>query len=189
MSPFVILLLIFLKIFLFFIFKKYLSKYISKYFNINSPLYWIWDNAYDGIQRKREFINCDKLSFPKKFLWGVATASHQVEGHCNNNQWYLWEKAIDENGKSRIKTGEVAGIACDHWNRYKEDIDLLKNELCCNSYRFSLEWSKIQPNKDTWDMEAINHYRDVLLYLKSQNIVPMITLHHFTNPIWYINIL
>ena len=68
----------------------------------------------------------DKLKFPDSFFWGTATASHQVEGNCINNNWYTWENNFDENEKPRIKDNQVAGLACDHWNKYEDDILMLK---------------------------------------------------------------
>jgi len=66
------------------------------------------------------------LSFGDKFLWGSATSSHQVEGNCTNNNWFQFESAVDEAGQPRILKGQQAGVGCDHWNRYKEDIKLIK---------------------------------------------------------------
>lgn len=118
-------------------------------------------------------------SFPKSFLWGTATSSHQVEGNCNNNNWARWE-----NIPGKILNGDKAGLACDHWNKYKEDIQLMK-QLGVNTYRFSIEWSKIQPRMNEYSQEAIDHYEQVIDELIAQGIQPMITLHHFTNPLWF----
>jgi beta-glucosidase len=79
---------------------------------------------------------------------------------------------------------EPAGDACDSWNRYKEDIQMMKN-LGVSSYRFSLEWSKIEPSEGNFDLWAVKHYEDVIDELIKNGIEPMITLHHFTNPIWF----
>ena len=73
---------------------------------------WSWD-------KKRE-----KIKLPDSFIWGTATASHQVEGGCTNNNWFKWESCKDKGGKPRIKDGQEAGDACNHWNLYKEDIEL-----------------------------------------------------------------
>lgn len=143
-------------------------------FQINRPqLKWDWSK-----------IDANKMSFPKDFLWGVATAAHQVEGYNTNNQWYLWESAVDDKGNPRIAGGQKAGIACDHWNRYNQDIGLMK-ELGVKSYRFSVEWSRIEPLEGVFDTLAIKHYQDVCDSLIANAIVPMVTLHHFTNPIWF----
>ncbi len=124
------------------------------------------------------------LQVPSGFLWGSATSAYQVEGNCFNNNWFLFENAKDGNGKPRIKNGQKAGIAADHWNRYKEDIKLMKS-LGLNAYRFSIEWSKIEPEEGKFDEAVLDHYEKVVDELKANGIEPMITLHHFTNPIWF----
>lgn len=144
------------------------------FFQISRPqLRWEWSK-----------IDTKKTSFPGDFLWGVATAAHQVEGNNTNNQWYLWESALDEKGNPRIAGGQKAGIACDHWNRYRQDIGLIK-DLGVKSYRFSVEWSRIEPAEGIFDTLAIRHYQDVCDSLIANGIIPMVTLHHFTNPIWF----
>ncbi|NVM55804.1 MAG: glycoside hydrolase family 1 protein [Candidatus Helarchaeota archaeon] len=120
----------------------------------------------------------EDLIFPKEFLWGSATSAHQVEGNNNKNHWWLWEQK-----GGNIADGSVSGVACDQYNRYKEDIQLMK-ELSHNAYRFSIEWSRIEPEKGKFDAQEVEHYRDVLNTLIDNGITPMVTLHHFTNPIW-----
>ena len=139
----------------------------------HSELKWNWDK-----------IDTSNMKFSNSFYWGTATASHQVEGNCKNNNWYNWENSKDGNNAPRIKDNQKANLACDHWNRYKDDIKLITN-LGLTHYRISLEWSKIQPDKDEYNQEAINHYVDVVDSLLEKNITPVITLHHFTNPIWF----
>jgi beta-glucosidase len=73
----------------------------------------------------------------------------------------------------------------NHYELYKEDLVLLRN-LGVNAYRFSLEWSRIQPRENIWDEKAIEHYQEVVTILRSYNIEPMVTLHHFTHPLWFI---
>ena len=125
-----------------------------------------------------------KLNFPKNFFWGTATASHQVEGNCKNNNWYNWENNFNSDGNPRIKDNQKAGLACDHWNRFKDDVALLK-ELGVSHYRLSLEWSKIETEKNKFNEDALNHYSEVIDFLLENNIVPYVTLHHFTNPTWF----
>lgn len=110
------------------------------------------------------------------FLWGAATASHQVEGGNTNNDWWAFEQA------GRVK--ESSGVACDQYHRYKSDFDLLAS-LGHTAHRFSIEWSRIEPKEGEWNEEAFRHYEDVLLTLKAKGIEPVVTLHHFTNPIWF----
>ncbi|MEO6077828.1 MAG: glycoside hydrolase family 1 protein [Candidatus Andersenbacteria bacterium] len=112
---------------------------------------------------------------PHKFLYGAATSAHQVEGNSINNQWWKWEQNRPEQFRS--------GIACDHWNTYKEDI-ALTHQLGHTAHRFSIEWSKVEPVAGKFDSQAIAHYRDVLLELKKYNMKAFVTLHHFTNPLW-----
>ena len=114
--------------------------------------------------------------FPKGFLWVTATASHQVEGGNTNNNWYKWEQAGH--------TADQSGIASDWWGgRWKEDFDRAA-EAGQNAHRLSVEWSRIQPALDRWDEDAIEHYRGMLRGLRDRGITPMVTLHHFTDPLW-----
>ena len=136
-------------------------------------LRWNWDK-----------IDTSKMFFPKSFFWGTATASHQVEGNCTNNNWFMWENSYDKRGNPRIKNNQKSGVACDHWNIYKEDIKLIK-KTGVSHYRLSIEWSKIEFKKGEYDLDAINHYSNVINCLLENNITPVITLHHFTNPIWF----
>jgi beta-glucosidase len=118
------------------------------------------------------------------FLWGSATSSHQVEGNCTNNNWYAFESAVAEDGRPRILNGQKAGLACDHWNRYEEDIRLMQ-ALHLNAYRFSIEWSKVEPEPGKFDDKALDHYVQVVDALLAAGIAPMVTLHHFTDPLWF----
>ena len=115
------------------------------------------------------------FEFQKNFLWGAATSSHQVEGNNVNNDWWLWE----QNGKVKERSGK----ACDHWTRFREDFGLAKS-LNHNAHRFSLEWSRIEPQEGQFNGEALAHYRDVLESLTSLGLEPIVTLHHFTLPFW-----
>jgi beta-glucosidase len=118
------------------------------------------------------------LRFPKDFLWGCATAAHQVEGNNTNNNWWEWEQQ-----PGHIKGGDVSGIACDHYNRFDSDFALAQ-ELGHNAHRLSVEWSRIEPEEGRWDMKEVAHYRQVMESLHRHGMIPMVTLHHFTNPIW-----
>lgn len=116
-----------------------------------------------------------KLSFPKQFLWGTATSAYQVEGGNYNNDWYLWEK------QSALSP---AAKAVDSYNRFEEDFDIIKS-LGQNAHRLSLEWSRIQPQADKFNNQEIEHYRKVLSSLKARGIKTIVSLHHFTNPVWF----
>lgn len=131
-----------------------------------------------------EKLKSEPWRFDRGFLWGSATAAYQVEGYCTNNNWYRFESARDERGLSRILNNQRAGICCDHWNLYREDIKLMK-ALSLNAYRFSVEWSKIEPEQGKYDEAALAHYEEVVDELRKNGIEPMITLHHFTDPLWF----
>ncbi len=130
-------------------------------------------------------IDTSEKKFPSDFVWGVASAAHQVEGgHQDINNFGWWEKQTKENGESTIKNNDKSGDACDHWNRYPEDIQLMK-DLHVDSYRFSISWSKIIPQKGVVDSLALQHYVHVVDSLLAKDIQPMVTLHHFTHPLWF----
>ncbi|MCG8424095.1 MAG: glycoside hydrolase family 1 protein [Proteobacteria bacterium] len=129
-------------------------------------------------------LDWDDIAFPDGFVWGVAAAAHQVEGGCDNNNWSRWENQTAPDGTPRISRGQKAGRACDHWNRYGEDIQLI-TELGVTSYRFSPAWSKLEPEPGRFDDDAIKHYHDVLDAMKQAGVTPMLTLHHFTHPLWF----
>jgi beta-glucosidase len=117
--------------------------------------------------------------FPKGFLWGTATASHQVEGNNHNNNWSRWETE-----PGRIINDEKCGLACDWWGgRWKEDFDRAV-ETGQNAHRLSIEWSRIQPAQERWDEDALDYYREMLRGLYDRGLSAMVTLHHFTDPLW-----
>ena len=118
-------------------------------------------------------------SFPKGFLWGTSSAAHQVEGECSNCDWWEWEQH-----PGHIANGERSGIANDNYNRYREDFALLR-QLNQNAHRLSIEWSRIEPSEGVFDSRQMRHYRDVLGELREQSISPLVTLHHFTSPLWF----
>lgn len=121
-------------------------------------------------------------NFPAGFLWGAATAAHQVEGGNTNNNWAAWEA---ESG--RILNGDRSGLACDWWGgRWKEDLDRAA-ESGQNAHRMSVEWSRIQPEPDRWDEDALDHYREIIRGMVSRGLTPMVTLHHFSDPLWFYN--
>jgi len=114
-----------------------------------------------------------------RFLWGTASAAHQVEGHNYNSDWWQFEK------EGRVKNGDTSEIACLHYEMYKEDFDLMR-DLGHNAHRLSIEWSRIEPNEGEFDKEQINHYKNVISYLVSKGLTPVVTLHHFTSPLWFV---
>jgi beta-glucosidase len=142
-----------------------------------------------------------ELKFPQNFWWGASTSSHQIEGG-NRNDWTAWEKA---NARELAKKAEkrfgkldiwpeikeaatnpanyISGDASDHWNRYPEDFNLAQ-EIGLNSYRLSIEWSRIEPKPGEYDQEAIKHYQKMLRALKTRGIEPFVTLWHWPLPQW-----
>jgi beta-glucosidase len=115
------------------------------------------------------------IQFPKDFYWGAATSSYQVEGNNINADWWEWEKRA---GK------EQSGQACRHYEYYEQDFDLVKS-LNHNAHRLSIEWSRIEPKEGEFSDEAIAHYINIIKALRTRGIEPMVTLHHFTNPLWF----
>ncbi len=119
------------------------------------------------------------FNFPRGFLWGTATAAHQVEGNNKNNNWYAFEQE-----EGRIAEGHKSGLACDWWGgRWREDFDRAA-ETGQNALRLSIEWSRIQPKPDMWDEDALDHYRQMMQGLLDRGLFPLVTLHHFTDPLW-----
>lgn len=118
----------------------------------------------------------DRLKFPANFLWGAATSSHQVEGDNRNNDWWKWESAG--------LTKDPSGKACSQYQLFKSDFKLAKS-LNHNAHRFSLEWSRIEPEEGRFDRDAIGHYKEVIRTLRSLGITPIVTINHFTLPLWF----
>ena len=118
-------------------------------------------------------------SFPQGFRWGTATAAHQVEGGNWNNDWWAWEHAPNS------PCEEPSGDACDQLNRYDSDIALCA-ALGFDNYRFSIEWSRIEPEPGEFSIAALDHYRRVLASCHAHGIEPVVTFHHFTTPRWVV---
>lgn len=116
--------------------------------------------------------------FPPGFLWGTASSSHQHEGQNTNNQWWEWEQQ-----PGRIWHGDRSGDACGWWHDIEPDLDRAAG-LGLNAHRLSLEWSRIEPRDGVFDERAIERYREMLAALHRRGLAPMVTLHHFTNPLW-----
>ena len=116
-------------------------------------------------------------AFPAGFRWGTATAAHQIEGGNWNNDWWLWEHTPGSG------CTEPSGDACDSWNRGADDVALLA-ELGFDNYRFSIEWSRIEPEEGEWSHAAMDHYRRHGEALLAAGVDPVITFHHFTTPRW-----
>jgi beta-glucosidase len=117
-------------------------------------------------------------NFPENFMWGVAGAAHQVEGgNVNSDSWLL------EHTPGAPFT-EPSGDACDHYHRYPQDIAKVA-ELGFNTYRFSIEWARIEPEEGEFSAAALDHYRRMLETCHAHNLRPIVTYHHFTSPRWF----
>ncbi|MBQ9195671.1 MAG: glycoside hydrolase family 1 protein [Clostridia bacterium] len=119
------------------------------------------------------------MSFPKDFLIGASTAAHQVEGNNVCSDYWAQEHM------PHSSFTEPSGIACDHYNRYEEDIKLMA-QAGLNAYRFSIEWARIEPEEGQFDEREIEHYRQVIACCKANGVEPLVTLMHFTSPVWLI---
>lgn len=118
-------------------------------------------------------------TFPAGFLWGTATAAFQVEGQAAPSNWNTW---VNEPG--RIIQGMKPGLACDWWGgRWKEDFDRAA-EAGQNAHRLSVDWARIQPAPDRWDEDALDYYRQIVRGAAERGLTPMVTLHHFVDPLW-----
>jgi beta-glucosidase len=116
-------------------------------------------------------------TFPDGFRWGTATAAHQIEGGNWNNDWWRWEHTPGSGCK------ESSGDACDSWNRWADDVALLR-DLGFTDYRFSIEWSRIEPEDGEHATAALDHYARQCEALLEAGIDPVVTFHHFTTPRW-----
>jgi beta-glucosidase len=114
--------------------------------------------------------------FPPDFLWGAATAAHQVEGDNRASDWWAFERAG--------KLPHASGDACRHYRLFEQDFDLAR-AWGHNAHRFSIEWSRIEPREDDWNQDALDHYGEVVQALRRRGIEPLVTLHHFTSPAWF----
>lgn len=119
----------------------------------------------------------EALIFPDNFLWGAATSAHQVEGNNFHNDWWQWEI---KNKPPQMRSGKAA----NQYQLYEKDFELAK-DLGHNAHRLSIEWSRIEPREGKFDQTEIDHYKKVLQALKKSGMKVMLTLHHFTNPLWF----
>lgn len=113
----------------------------------------------------------------QKFLFGTATSAHQFEGDNIHSDWWKYE------GMGNVHSGK----ACNSYKMYEDDIKIMKS-MGVNAYRFSIEWARIEPEEGKFNEEAVKHYQKIVSRLREENIEPIITLHHFTNPLWFYEI-
>ncbi len=120
------------------------------------------------------------MYFPKDFLWGTATAAYQVEGNLTNTDWWQWEQT-----PGAILHGHRSGLACDWWRQAEPDLEQAA-ALGTNAHRLSVDWSRIEPSPGRFDGAALARYREIVHALRRRGIEPMVTLHHFVNPLWLV---
>lgn len=120
----------------------------------------------------------DSRSFPENFMWGTAGAAHQIEGNNTNSDCWVLEHVPS------TPFAEPSGDACDHYHRYPADIALIA-ELGFNTYRFSIEWARIEPEEGMFSLAELDHYRRMLETCHEYGLTPLVTYHHFTSPRWF----
>ena len=118
------------------------------------------------------------MTFPAGFLWGTATAAHQVEGGNTASDLWLMER-VPQSGFA-----EPSGDACDHYHLYPHDLALVRG-LGFGAYRFSIEWARIEPEEGFFSHAALDHYRRMIATVRANGLVPIVTFHHFTAPLWF----
>jgi len=117
------------------------------------------------------------VKVPEGFIWGAATAAHQVEGGNWNSDWWAWEHDPGS------PCAEVSGDACDHYNLYPNDIQMLAM-LGFNAYRFSVEWARIEPEDSEFSTAQLEHYLHMAATCHEHGLEAIVTFHHFTSPRW-----
>jgi beta-glucosidase len=125
------------------------------------------------------------IRFPEGFVWGSATAGHQIEGdNIHSQAWHQEQQPEFYKDDPKRTIRAPSGKACDHYRLYREDVELIA-ALGHKAYRMSIEWSRIEPLEGQWDHEAVAHYLDLLERLTAKHIQVFVTLHHFTHPLWF----
>src|SRR3990167_8595690 len=141
-------------------------------------------------------------NFPKHFFWGASTAAHEVEGGLYN-QWSVWElehaKELAQTAHQRLSylprwqdikdqaeepENYVSGKGVEHYTRYEEDFTVAKG-LNLNAFRFTIEWSRIEPEEGVWNEEAIAHYKQYIATLRKKKLEPFLNIWHWTVPVWF----
>ena len=149
-------------------------------------------NAVKNAAQRGGIMARFKTTIPEQFLFGTSSSSYQYEGGLdehNANAIFYRNKVWKDEKSGQEKIGlETAGKAIDFWNRYKKDMQLMKNELGINCFRLSIAWDRVQPNSKTWDEAAINQYIEMIKTLRRYAIEPIVVLHHYTIPQWFAEI-
>lgn len=119
----------------------------------------------------------EQSTFPNGFVWGAATAAHQVEGDNVNSDFWALEQAAPSLFR------EPSGDACDQYHRFADDLAIL-SAVGLNAYRFSIEWARIEPAQGQFSQAAIDHYQRCIYQCLERGIAPVVTFQHFTLPLW-----
>lgn len=122
------------------------------------------------------------MYFPDDFAWGAATAAYQVEGDSTANDWQRWEQE-----PGRILNGDTAGKASGWWTNAEQDLDAAA-AMGMTAHRMGLAWDRLEPEPGVFDEAAFGRYRQILKYMRARKIEPMVTLHHFVNPLWLVEL-
>ncbi|MDD3154670.1 MAG: family 1 glycosylhydrolase [Victivallaceae bacterium] len=123
-----------------------------------------------------QLLHLPKISFPENFLWGSATAAHQIEGGD--------DASVNNYDENRLNFKEKSGAACDHWNRYREDAQMIA-QLGHNAYRMSLSWARVEPEENRFDETAIAQYLAELSLYQQLGIKVYLTMLHGSIPLWF----
>ncbi|ADH60167.1 beta-galactosidase [Thermoanaerobacter mathranii subsp. mathranii str. A3] len=123
------------------------------------------------------------IKFPKDFVWGVATSSYQIEGAVNEDGRTpsIWDTFSKTEGKTY--QGHTGDVACDHYHRYKEDVEIMK-EIGVKAYRFSIAWPRIFPEEGKYNSKGIDFYKRLVDELLKKDIMPVVTIYHWDLPQW-----
>lgn len=160
--------------------ESYLANTFTTYYGHSMAIVQVEDAGQLTVCVKSGNYECATKVFQiEKFFLGASTAAHQVEGNNVNSDSWIMEQLEHTAFK------EPSADAVDQYNRYKEDIELMK-DAGFNAYRFTIEWARIEPEKGKYDENEIAHYRDVIKCCRDNGIEPVITMHHFSSPKWLI---
>jgi beta-glucosidase len=142
--------------------------------------------VFFGCTQMSSTIQTPTIQVPHNFLWGTGVSEYQVSGAqgCPLSNWADFEATYNKNGTPHIAHNQKSGSACDFKNLYRMYIPIMK-ELGTNAFRFSVEWSNIEPQEGVFDESELAYYDDLCDALLQAGITPMITLHHFTDPLWF----
>ena len=120
----------------------------------------------------------NEFRLKNNMLLGVASAATQVDGGELDHTWNDWYEG------GYIKDGSNPAVATGHWERWREDI-MLMHSMGIKTYRFGIEWARVEPEEGYYDEDAIAHIKEEIMLLLALDIKPLVTLHHFTNPMWF----